>query len=423
MADWRANTRLFYGWWIVIALFFVVINTGGMGFYCFPVFVQPLIEEFGWSMTQISAGAALWAIVYGFSSPVIGLLIARFGVTRTMLGAAVLSSVTLVVYASVQSLWMLYANMFLAGFSVAGTTNVPSQTAITNWFNKYRGRAMSLMMLGIGTGGFILPPLNEWLIRAIGWRQTWLVAFGVTWVLVIPLIAFFVRTRPSELGLLPDGEPVQEDGKSGKAYGLPVKEALATLTFWLIVVTFILQLLGLSAMNFHFVPYLIQEARFTSQQAATFLGFTVMLSIPGRLLFGWMADRISPAVVLAIVGVLLACGPILLQVLFVKMGLDNVNLLWLYTVPYGLGIAGNAVVLPILVGRCFGVLHFSKLMGLVTIGFAIGIVVGIPGAGRIFDVTGSYELAFLVCICAFLLSSILVIMIRPTRHHADFVSE
>jgi MFS family permease len=421
MTNWRARTRGFYGWWIVVALFFVVLNTGGMGFYCFPVFVQSLIDEFGWTMTQISAGAALWAIVYGFSGPVVGLLIARFGVTRTMLAAAFISSLTLLGYASMQALWMLYAIMFGAGFAMAGTTLVPSQTVITNWFNKYRGRAMSMMMLGIGTGGFVLPPLNEWLIRMVGWRGTWLVAFGVTWVIVIPLIAVFVRTRPSEIGLLQDGGAVQEDTTS-TVHGLPVKQALSTITFWLVFGTYVLQLLGLSAMNFHFVPYLIREAGFTPQQAASFLGFTILLSIPGRLLFGWMADRMSPAVVLAIVGALLACGPSLLEVLFIRMGLGDVNLLWFYTVPYGLGIAGNAVVLPILVGRCFGELHFSKLMGLVMSGFAIGVVVGIPGAGKIFDATGSYEIAFLVCIAAFLLSSVMVITIRPSRHHPEFVS-
>jgi MFS family permease len=422
MPNWRAETRGFYGWWVVGALYFIVLNTGGMGFYCFPVFVQSLIDEFGWTMTQISAAAALWAIVYGFSGPVIGILIARFGVMKTMLGAAVISSLTLVGYASIQALWMLYAIMFGAGFAIAGTTLVPAQTAITNWFNKYRGRAMSLMMLGIGSGGFLLPPLNEYLIRTLGWRQTWLVAFGVTWLLVIPLIVVFVRTKPSELGLLPDGAAVGE-GSASDVSGLPVKQAIASATFWLIFATYVLQLMGLSAMNFHFVPYLIQEAHYTPQQAASFLGFTVLLSIPGRLLFGWMADRISPAVVLAIVGILLACGPSLLEVLFVKMGLENVNLLWLYTVPYGLGIAGNAVVLPLLVSRCFGVLHFSKIMGLVMSGFAIGIVVGIPGAGKIFDATGSYEIAFLACIVIFVASSVLVMTIKPGRHQLDFVSE
>ena len=274
MPNWRAETRGFYGWWVVGALYLIVLNTGGMGFYCFPVFVQPMIEEFGWSMTEISGAAALWAIVYGFSGPVIGMLIARFGVMKTMLGAAVISSLTLVGYASIQSLWMLYAMMFGGGFAVAGTTLVPAQTAITNWFNKYRGRAMSLMMLGIGSGGFLLPPLNEFLIRILGWRQTWLVAFGVTWLVVIPLIVVFVRSKPSELGLLPDGGAVGECSASDVS-GLPVKQALASTTYWLVFGTYVLQLMGLSAMNFHFVPYLIQEAHYTPQQAASFLGFTV----------------------------------------------------------------------------------------------------------------------------------------------------
>jgi MFS family permease len=231
-----------------------------------------------------------------------------------------------------------------------------------------------------------------------------------------------VRSKPSELGLLPDGGAGREDSTSDVS-GLPFRQAVASITFWLIFATYVLQLLGLSAMNFHFVPFLIQEAHFSPQQAATFLGFTVLLSIPGRLLFGWMADRISPAVVLGIVGVLLVCGPTLLEVLFVRMGLDKVNLLWLYTVPYGLGIAGNAVVLPILVSRCFGVLHFSKIMGLVMSGFAIGVVVGIPGAGKIFDLTGSYEIAFFACIVVFALSSVLVMTIKPNRHQPEFVTQ
>ena len=96
MSDWRKNTRVFYGWWMVAALFFILLNTGGAGFYVFPVFIQSFIEEFGWTVTQISLGAALWAIVYGFSGPLIGVLIARFGVCRTMLGAALVSGLTLV---------------------------------------------------------------------------------------------------------------------------------------------------------------------------------------------------------------------------------------------------------------------------------------------------------------------------------------
>jgi MFS family permease len=422
MNNWRANTRIYYGWWVVSALFFILLNTGGAGFYVFPVFVVPLMEEFGWSVTQISVGAAIWAVVFGLSGPLIGLLIPRIGVCGTMLGAACIASLTCLGYASLQSLWMLYATMFVSGFAIAGSTLVPAQTLITNWFNRYRGRAMSWTMLGIGLGGLLLAPFNEFLIRVLGWRRTWLVAFCITWLIVIPLIAVFVRTKPADMGLLPDGGGAQKDGPSTRS-GLLTKRALASLSFWLLFSTYVLQLVGLSAMNFHFVPFAIQQAQFTSQQAAFFLGMAAGFSMAGRLLFGWLADRWNPAGLLAITGVLLAAGPMVLELFVIRLGLHNANPLWMYSFLFGLGIAGHAVILPVLVGRCFGELHFSTIMGLVMSGFALGVILGIPVTGKIFDSTGSYEIAFLACIAVFLASSALAIIVQPGRHHGEFVSE
>jgi sugar phosphate permease len=422
MSDWRAKTRRFYGWWLVGALFCILFITGGGGFYVFPVFIQSLIGEFGWTVTQISSAAALWAIVYGFSGPVVGALIARAGVRRTMVVAAVLSSIAQLGFARMQALWLLYAAMVVLGFSVAGTTLVPAQTVITNWFTRYRGRAMSWMMLGIGAGGLLMPPLMEWLIRQIGWRGTWLVASALTLLVVVPLVALFVRTKPADLGLLPDGE-VPRGGGSARRSGLPVKLALSSRSFWLIFSVYVFQLVALSAMNFHFVPFAIRQAGFSSQQAAFFLGMTVGFSMAGRLAFGWLADRSHPGVLMAIAGALLGCGPLILVVLVMRLGLAETIVLWPYAVLFGCGIAGNAIMLPVLVGRCFGELFFSRLQGLVMSGFAVGIVVGIPGAGKIFDATGSYEIAFLLCSAACALSCVLALAVQPARYHGGFVTE
>jgi MFS family permease len=394
-----------------------------MGFWVFPVFIGSLQQEFGWTMTQISVSAAIFAIVFGLSSPAVGMLFARFGARKTMLAAALLATVVNLCYAGLQNLWMLYAISLLAGFVVAGTTLVPAQALITNWFDKFRGRAMALTMLGVGVGGFLLPPLNEFLIRLWGWRFTWVFACIVLWVVVIPLIAIFVRTRPSDVGLLPDGATPDEqgDGKTATAMrGLPVKRAVKTQTFWLLVGIYILQLMGLSALNFHFIPFAEQEARFTSQQAAFFHGLAACFSIAGRLLFGWLADRYKPALLTAIDGVLLACGPALVWLFIIRGGFRHVDLLWLYSIPYGIGIGAYAVILPILVGRCFGELHFSKLMGLVMSGFAVGIIAGIPVAARIFDTTGSYEIMFIGCVSVFIISAVFAVMIKPERYEAEF---
>ena len=164
--------------------------------------------------------------------------------------------------------------------------------------------------------------------------------------------------------------------------GLSVGRALSTGTFWQLVAIYVLQLIGISALNFHFVPFATQEAGFSSQQAAAFYGLAIGASVAGRLLLGWLADRWPAGRLLATTLLLLALGPAALELLIVELGRREVDLLWLYAIPYGLGIGGNAVIMPVLVGRCFGELHFSRIMGLLMSGFAAGVVVGIPG-GRL----------------------------------------
>jgi MFS family permease len=405
----------FHGWKLVGALSVILFFTAGGSIYVFPVFIASFQEEFGWSMTQISSGAALFAIVMGLSNPLVGALFARFGARKTMLTAAALLALAAFGYTLLVNLWMLYAILLVSGFAVAGATVLPAQTLVTSWFNRYRGRAMGMTMLGIGAGGFLLPPLNEFLIRLLGWRLTWAVSCGITVAIVIPLIAIFVRTLPSDLGLLPDGERSDEETgeQSAPPSGLTPGQAVATPTFWLLVGVFVLQLTGVAALNFHFVPFADQEIGFTPQQAAVFYGLAVGFSIVGRLLFGWLADRWSPTLLMALSLLLAALGPAAVELLLVRLQLREINLLWLYAVPYGIGSGGNFVILPVLVGRCFGELHFSRIMGLLMSGQALGIIIGIPAAGWVFDTTGSYEWVLIACTIGLLLATLLTTLIRP----------
>jgi MFS family permease len=417
---------VFFGWWMVLALFLILFNTTGMGFYSFPVFIGPLQAEFGWSMTEISGGMALFVIVMTLSTPVIGELIGRYGIPRVMLASALLASVANLGYAQLQSLWMLYAIMGLSGFAIVGITVLPAQTALINWFNKYRGRALALAFLGPGVGGFLMPPFNEFLIRWWSWRFAWVFAAIVLWVLIIPLVAVFVRTRPSDKGLAPDGVAFDEaKGETGTAAltGLSAARVLHSQTFWLILVIFLLQFTGLSALNVHFVPFAEQQAGFTPQQAAFYYGLAVGFSIIGRLLSGWLLDRVQPQHVMLVAGLLMAAGPATLEIFIVRLGLDNPLVLLLYAIPYGIGFGANVIVIPVLVGRCFGVLNFARINGLIFGGAGIGAVIGIPLAGYIFDTTKSYEIVILACVIGCALSGVLALLIRPDRYRAEFITE
>ncbi len=425
MTDPRAETGVFHGWKLIGALSVILFFGAGGSMYVFPVFIESFQQEFGWSMTQISAGAAIFAIVMGLSNPLVGTLFARWGARATMLTGATLLALTSLAYASLISLWMLYAIRLVAGFAVASSTVLPAQTLVTNWFDRFRGRALGVTLLGIGAGGFLLPPLNELLIRLLGWRLTWLVSGAILVLIVIPLIATFVRTRPSDLGLSRDGTASGEarGAESAPAGGLTTRTAVGTLTFWLLVGIFLLQLTGVSALNFHFVPFAIQEIGCTPQQAALFYGLAVGFSIVGRLSFGWLADRWPPTLLMAISLLLAALGPAVLELLFLRLRLHEVELLWLYAIPFGIGSGGNFVILPVLAGRCLGELHFSRIMGLLMTGSAVGVIIGIPVSGWVFDQTGSYEWVLIACLVALLLSTLLTALVRIDRHHGQFVTE
>jgi MFS family permease len=418
--------KIFFGWWMVLALFVILFHAAGTGFYVFPVFISSLQAEFGWSMTQISTGVAVFAIVMGLASPVIGILIGRYGVRRTMLVSAVFSSLAYLGFAVMQNLWTLYAILAVSGFVVTGLTMLPAQTLMTNWFDEYRGRALGLVVLGPAAGGFALPPLNEYLIRLWGWRFTWVFACIVLWVLVIPLVALFVRTRPSEMGLTVDGRT--SGGEEGAAVtavvsGLPVKRAVTSWTFALLAVTFVLQFAGVSALNFHLVPFAEQEAGFTSQQAAFYFGLTIGFSMLGNVLAGWLADRMRPQVVLALTGLLMAIGPAALELFVVRFGLREVNLLLLHAIPYGIGFGMNVTIAPVLIGRCFGELNFARISGIMGLAYAFCVLVGIPGGGYVFDRTGSYEIVLVATAIGCLISVGLSLLVQPARYHAEFVHE
>ncbi len=141
------------------------------------------------------------------------------------------------------------------------------------------------------------------------------------------------------------------------------------------------------------------------------------------MLSGWLADRVRPQLIMALSGLLMGLGPAALEVFLIKLGLRNVDLLWLYAVPYGIGYGANTIIAPVLLGRCFGELNFARISGIMGLWFALGVVAGIPLAGNIFDRTGSYEIVILFCIVAALLSSGLALLIRPDRYHGEFVTE
>jgi MFS family permease len=418
--------RLFYGWWVVAASFVIVFFGAGIGFYSFSVFLKPLEAEFGWSRTQISNSVAVWAVVYGFSTPIIGVLLHKYGAKSVIAGCAFVAGICYLLLGQISQLSHLFVLMFFIGIGMAGITLLPNQTIISNWFQKYRGRAMGIMMMGVGFGGLSMPPLASALIITYGWRTSFRVLGCLLLFVIIPVVLFLVRTKPSDMGLKPDGD-TGDSGSEASAHstlhssasGLPVKRAVGTTSFWLLFVGFMLLIFGESGLAVHFVAS-IDDAGISSQAAARYWGFLVGISAFGRLGFGLLGDRWDQRKLLAFAHGLHAAALAIFLVFFFYMDIHSWIVLIPFCVFYGLSLGGAAVVLPVFVARCFGLLNFSKLLGLLMSGFALGVVGGPVLAGRISDVTGSYRLAFAIFAVAFALSALLVSLVHPDKYIGEF---
>jgi len=405
-APTEASGFAYHGWRGVAALFVILFFTAGGGFYVFPVFIGAMRAELGWTMAQISLGAGVFAIVFGLTSAFVGAAMERFGARRVMLLAVALASVVNLGLAGVHSLWMFYTLEVCAGVALAGSTVIPAQALITRWFDRARGRAMAIALLGVGFGGIVLPPVNEWTIRHFGWRGAWLWAFGWTVAIVMPVIAVALRERPD----VPS--QAREEGRepglpaAAPAAGLTRAEAVRTAAFALLVAVYLLQLIGQSVVNFHFVPFAVQQAHLSVQEASLFLSLMIAFSMVGKIGFGWLADRRNPARVMALAGFLAAAGPLALVLATPGSGPPRSILLPVHAVAYGLAFGGQIVLLPVVVSRCFGSRDFGRIMGLVMSGFAAGILLGIPIAGWSFDRLGTYHPALIGCAVAFVCSGL-----------------
>ena len=175
----------------------------------------------------------------------------------------------------------------------------------------------------------------------------------------------------------------------------------------------------MSAINVNTTAF-AEGVGYTPLVAPLFMAFAVGISVPGRFIFGWLTDRIAPQVLMAAAGLLLACSAVALHLLVIEFGMIGYVPIWTFGFLQGLGIAASTVVLPILVGRCFGDLEFGKIQGLVMAGFAVGVIFGGPSAARIFDTTGSYAWAFVLCAVGGAISMVLVLLVRPKALHGEF---
>ena len=392
--------RLFYGWIVVVASGIVVAVGSGCYFYGLGAFFVPLTQEFGWSRTLTSTAYSLDRVLVCVFSALAGFAFDRVGPRKMMTAGVALLGAGFALLSTVQAFPLFLAAVALmsAGFSLGFA--LIAMATVANWFVRKRTLALGLLMAGGGLSG-VLVPVMVGLIESQGWRTAALAVAVGLWIIGLPL-AQFVRHRPEEMGLRPDGDPPEttpirtmrttpatpgRPAPEATERDLTVAQAMRTRTFWMLALAGALISIAQTALNVHIIPHLTDVGIPTTVAASAVAAMT-LVSIAGRLGFGWLGDRIPKRYVLALTYSLQFAGLVVFA---------NIAATWqlaLFLAFYAPGYGGSIPVRPSLQGEYFGRRYFGAIQGVIVLGGALGNLVGPVFAGWMYDTLGNYQQAF-----------------------------
>lgn len=401
--------KIFYGWWIVLACSLINLYVGGIVFFGFTAFFQPIREEFGWSYTQISLAASLRGLENSIFSPLAGFLVDRLGPRRLMLWGAITVGFGLILLSLTQSLAMFYASFMLIGFGAGGCTAVVTMTAVANWFRRKIGLALGVLGSGIGAGGLVVL-LIVVLIDLYQWRSTLIILGLGMWALGIPL-SLVVRNRPEHYGYRPDGEvsspSVQSHEIQEKGVEIGLREALKMRSFLYLNMAEVIRVMTLMAVFTHVMPYLTSVG-IPRATAGLVAGSIPLIGIIGRFGLGWLGDVFDKRYVMAVAIGLISLGLLAFSYMHVRWAM--VPFLLLFPIGHG----GSMVVRGSILREYFGRDSFGKMIGVIMGSAAVGGIIGPILAGWVFDTVGSYQPIWLVLCGLTGLTTVLIVRIKKS---------
>jgi MFS family permease len=400
--------RIFYGWIIAGAAFLAwAISIGPR--QSFSVFLLAFLQDFGWSRTATAAAFSVHMASYALGGCVLGLLLDRIGPRQVIVWSTGAWVLILLLCSRIERLWHLYLIFgVVGGVAVSGLAWVPNNTLLSRWFIRHRGLATGMAQAGVPFGTAMFGVLAQLGIASIGWRWTY-VGFGLlVAVAALPLVLFFLRDEPGQMGLTPDGIPAAPpDAQASPAASTGVV-LLAGLgypgMYWTVFGANILRGMTMYAILIHQVAYLV-DTGFTRMAAASYFSLSSILAVPSGLAAGLISDRLGRPRTYAVIAGLYVIG--YASLLLVRDPSQTV-FLGAFILASGMGMGANTPVFAaFLTDRLQGP-RLGFLLGLQNIGFGAGAMLGPFLAGVLFDRLGSYTLAFLMMGSSIVLSSLIV---------------
>lgn len=387
----------------LVALAFLHIGVGRGLHGTFGVFFVAMLDAFGWSRAATAGAISLAIIFEGACLPFAGGLIDRIGARKTLMIGGLILVVGLALSSTIASIWEFYFWVgIVSAVGIALIGMVPHVAIISREFPQRRGTALGIAWAGGGVGIVLLVPVTSLMISDWGWSMAYIGLAVITALLVIPPIHFFLPAVSSPATeRVPARLPVEKH--SGTEW--TVKAALTNSAFWLLFIARTLASMGNQIIVTHQIAHAV-DIGFAKIFAASIFGIMGVISIGGRIFFGYLADVRRRELVFTWVQVISAVG---ILALLVMRDTSLPWLLYLYAVCYGLGQGSRALVLSAISADIFHGKHFGAIFGYFTFSIGLGGAIGAWLGGFLFDVTHSYVVPFWVSLACLLVSVFIVL--------------
>ena len=406
----QKKEKPFYGWVIVAASAIIIATFFGSRF-SFGVFFKSIQGEFDLTRAATSSVFSVYMILCAVSAIVGGWAFDRYGPRAVVLLMGLMTGASLLITSQTNSLWQIYPSysLLLAAGTGAGIPVLIS--TVSKWFDKRRGFAIGIAASGPGVGTLVVPLLSAYLISNLGWRMSYIVLGLIALLIVIPL-SRLLRRDPKEMGILPDGvkpggieAETAESESVSELTGLTFKQALRTRNYWLIMFIFAFMAFSIGLILTHIVPH-ATDIGIPIVESSTILSVVSGSQILFRILVGRISDKIGRK----IPGII--CAIIATAALIWLIDADKLWMFYVFAFFFGLSWGGHGTVYLTLASELFGARSLGMILGALELGVAAGSATGPAIGGLIFDITGSYVMAFSIGAAAMLLVILLTAFIK-----------
>jgi OFA family oxalate/formate antiporter-like MFS transporter len=409
---------IYYGWYIVLAAFIGNFLGSGTTFYIFNAFIEPLIKLRGWTRTEINIAPMIGYAVNLLGVLMYGTLVIRFGPRRLMIFGSLVSAASFFLLGFASNLFLFYMLFILLFFGIGGMSGIVTATAVNNWFVLKVGSALGIATVGISLSGVVMPPIAQMILEEAGiiYAFFWI---GVAISLVAPLSWLIVKTKPEDMGLLPDGVRHADgavyddlpfrDGPDAQAQDTRPSHwtfsmVIRNQAFWKIGLAYGFSLTAILGVMFQLKPR-FSDVGFDSGTAMKLMAATAMAGAAGKYFWAYMCDRFTAKKVIAVLMFFNAAGLVFILIP------GSVAAVALFIIVYGFSMGGVVSTQHVLVADFFGREAFSSFARY------SGIIVGIDSVGylimgRSYDLTGSYDMAYIAFIILNLIAALLIVSLR-----------